>query len=696
MSVDQCFFSFTLSDMNSLRILLLSVICLTPCIVNAQWQKTAGPWSDDISIFATSGDTMLVQTTVGLYISKNAGTTWENVPEQSTSTFETLNIDGPFTEVVPNSSPWGISLNFDSTRWYRPARAGDQINASAYNVREHNGKFYLATDAWVFRSDDTISSWRRLDSGLGPVGENDFAFDDPYVIALTGRGIYISTNEGAVWAKPSTFAGWKMRIQSSGWLAIADSAVYRSVDHGQTWIKQFKLRTQALDITSRGDSVLVASSDGLYSSGDGGLTWNEYKFIPSVAQTKITKLGALRGYWVCQVGQSLYRFNLNAGEWLPITFTDLALWRVAANKGKLFAISAGMFVSPDKGDSWKYLYPDILETLIGFDSTRCFAADRNYFLISSDEGISWMKKRFVYSLTLEKVMPLGSTLLVFGRGGSKYTGTIYRSTNNGDTWTWVNVPAANDIALINGMPFIALDGGSIIRSLDSGNTWLDGPTPRIHIFGTGTLGQQFAIAQSGILRTFDSGLTWNALPTPADWTGKYLWMAANDKSLFVVVNHRDVFMSSDSGASWALETSFPWPVSGFDYSTSTFIATNDYLYACPSFNRATDTNRVWRFSLATENVSARSLAHQNDLHVDASYPNPAHGSIRLNLSSTKPEPIEIQLVNTLGQTVRSTFVRNTSSGSRVIEIERTDLPPGVYQVHVSNGASTTATKIILE
>ena len=74
-------------------------------------------------------------------------------------------------------------------------------------------------------------------------------------------------------------------------------------------------------------------------------------------------------------------------------------------------------------------------------------------------------------------------------------------------------------------------------------------------------------------------------------------------------------------------------------------------------------------------------------------PNPANGAALIKVYSAVAEKTSLNLINSLGQLVKSfTFSNGESSNT----INLSGLPKGVYYVYLINGDAASAKKIILE
>ena len=148
----------------------------------------------------------------------------------------------------------------------------------------------------------------------------------------------------------------------------------------------------------------------------------------------------------------------------------------------------------------------------------------------------------------------------FALAGSNSSVGIYRSTDNGQTFTQTAQTTGNWYAFAlspNGSQIIACGDGGILKSTDNGLTWSA-------VSGTAAGASFFAVAASsttmvatsnngnGIYRSTDNGNTWSVTgATSSNFTS----VAVNSSGLFVAGNtSTGVWVSSNQGQTWTRST----------------------------------------------------------------------------------------------------------------------------------------------
>ena len=90
-----------------------------------------------------------------------------------------------------------------------------------------------------------------------------------------------------------------------------------------------------------------------------------------------------------------------------------------------------------------------------------------------------------------------------------------------------------------------------------------------------------------------------------------------------------------------------------------------------------------------------SLALPEAFSLSPAYPNPFNPTTSATLSLPQPTDIHIEVLNTLGRSVRILHDGILSAGEHLLSFEATDLPSGSYEIRVSSDHYTTGTRVVL-
>ncbi len=147
------------------------------------------------------------------------------------------------------------------------------------------------------------------------------------------------------------------------------------------------------------------------------------------------------------------------------------------NNGRVFAgTDNGLYVSPDNCNSWSSGSVDMSSDMVysfAVKGNNIFAGTSNGFYLSSDNGNSWTLKNNGLNQddpTINALSIQGSNIFAATTDG------VYATTNNGDSWS--NKNFTNEITRIyvsNTAIFISGEGyhSGIYVSIDNGYTWID-------------------------------------------------------------------------------------------------------------------------------------------------------------------------------------------------------------------------------
>lgn len=260
---------------------------------------------------------------------------------------------------------------------------------------------------------------------------------------------YLSTNDGASWARVVGLPNWEVTdiVEAPDGTLLAsatafplgrpDPGIFRSTDGGATWTKTLANRDVGGLIVLPDGSILAGASGGALRSGDGGLTWTATGAYPAGAPAALSRANG--SLWA-GTDYGIYRSTDDGASWtlvrggLPTTQgADPVVFSrgVAAAGGVLVAAAGngnGVYRSADGGATWaRALDVGYAWDLIATADGAFWAATSRGAFQSTDGGTTWtdrsggLPERAVYAVAEAAD---GRLLVGTGRGVFAAFGTV--------------------------------------------------------------------------------------------------------------------------------------------------------------------------------------------------------------------------------------------------------------------------------
>lgn len=239
------------------------------------------------------------------------------------------------------------------------------------------------------------------------------------------------------------------------------------------------------------------------------------------------------------------------------------------------------------------------------------------------------------------------------------TGGVYRSSDNGDSWSLVGLQGRDiPCVFVNGTTIFAATNSNngllveeLYRSMDGGTTWNKISTaPTMTVLSFGAIGSTLFIGtkNAGIYRSIDNGDTWTQVKTG---TFNVTSIAATTNTLFAATD-LGIIATTNLGETWTKITS----VNQYSYASITTIA--DTIFALPqdvgSICKSTDGGKSWKevnFGISSSQTSYSTVALVGtSLFVggsDGMYRSKDHGNT-WSVVNTGIESEEIQSIAVIG------------------------------------------------
>ncbi len=328
-----------------------------------------------------------------------------------------------------------------------------RINTVAFHPTDNNTYWVGTPGGGLWRTTNDGDTWTCLTENTPILSFSDIVIPSDYA---TSQTIYIGTGDRDSW-----------RNRGIG--------VLKSTDGGATWnttglqfelSQDIKVNRLLLDPNDN-QSIIAATTNGLYKTSDGGDNWSElasYAFIDLEYHPNnfSTLYGSTKDGFIYQStdGGNNWTEVFNEGKRIELAVTtanpDLVIALVSRENGGL----KGLYKSEDSGNSFTSLFNGIVKNLLSLD------------LMGSDPGgQGW------YDLTLD-ISPIDANKMLVGGINT------WKSDNGGTAWSlsnaWHQSPFANEVHADkhclkfreNGDLFECNDGG-IYFSGDNGESWQD-------------------------------------------------------------------------------------------------------------------------------------------------------------------------------------------------------------------------------
>ena len=543
------------------------------------------------TIIVANGNYMAVGYDGTLITSAN-GENWTTVDVgPDTERFNGIAYGGGKTVIVGNCSDYmaRIFTSGDGTSWTETAAIPrHQLNDVVYGGGTFvavgaAGKVLTSTDGlnWSAAAIDATFSLTSVtyDTAHSRFAAVGFGSD-------TGKpsGGIMTSSDGVSWTKvydtgsTNGPAIWDVTCKSGTLVAVGGTNnyggyIYTSTD-GTAW-SPTSLSGRLYSVTYDGTGFMAvgqtSSNTAVVATSTDGTTWDQKSYETPPSSFSAVAVSGTRYVAVGGVG-NIYTSDDNGNSWTRRTLGATAtLYDAAWNGTNLYvAVGSGGTIqtSPD-GVNWTLQSSGTTQLLnkVEYLNDRFIAVGVSGTILTSPDGVSWTLQPSGTTLNLRGIAYGAGKYLV--TGGSGYNSVVLSSADGG-TWSTVTGSglygvAYPAVAFGNGVFLALTEYGGAVKS-DDGTTWvqvtrLPGTSyPTDMIYADGKFA---AVGGYGeVYLSSDSGASWTVVQTDSDtdsrdsYLDSYSWSIAYGGGNFVAVgNNGKIIASADGGTTWFLQPS---------------------------------------------------------------------------------------------------------------------------------------------
>ena len=433
----------------------------------------------------------------------------------------------------------------------------------------------------VFKSTNGGVSWTPCGTGLPQstsirrvfaAGGNVFLGTDSTYNAAAA-GLYVSTNMGGSWTKPSSLPARNVLGIGGDSTAVyagvnapnnqSTATVYKSTDGGSSWQATGSGLTASTinGIAVGAVGVYAATKGGTFRSTDGGATWAPWNRGKNNA-TVLSLLSANGDIYAGTQGNlsGVQKSSDGGATWTPgnAPIANKVISSLAQVGTTIVGSgSDGTFRSTDGGATWTASSPQVFAAVVAsggnFFGAYALFGSSIISVYKSTDGITWTPAN---SGTPTNA---GATALA-AANGTLYAGigpSVYTSTNGGSSWTLKSKVWAADtsyqiscLQVIDDVLYAGLLGFGaapetygFYKSLDGGSTWISirsGLTANSYAYAIAGIGSTlFAGMQRGLFQSVDGGSSWTHFGEELR-NEQINALAVEGNTLFVGTSGRDI------------------------------------------------------------------------------------------------------------------------------------------------------------
>ncbi|MEI6456291.1 MAG: YCF48-related protein, partial [bacterium] len=498
-----------------------------------------------------------------------------------------------------------------------------------------------------------------------------FALNDSTIFVTTGQGfLFRTTDGGKSWTRLNTgtnshFNAVSFASVQKGFLAGAGGTLLVTADGGITWIPvALSFRFDLLGVRCPDETTVLAygAAGAIFRSSDGGTTWETITFT-TLEDLACLHLPSTQAGFVCGARGTIIRTGDNGKTWELLNSGVTANLRTIHMVSGLLGYAAGdsgiIIKTTDGGESWGKAGSPALEywnSLWFIDEQKGFLTGATDIIYkTTDGGITWIPFATGQNSSFLSVMFSGATGFAAGTNG-----TLMRSTDEGDTWSGIEVPEL---------------GSVVINKVFC--------TDQQHWFLTGN-----RILQNTNIMFFassaDQGETWEVRTFDYFSFDFFNSLCFTDELTGYIAGTGFIIKTTDGGKSWIDQTP---PISPAGPS-SIFFSTDQNGVGVGSLGQILLTTNGGGVGYSELPGASKALLSQN-------YPNPFSGSTLIGWRLEERSHVKLRIFDSLGRIVITLVDQDLPAGDHSICYQPDELDPGVYFYRLITDRGWETKKFIL-
>ncbi len=681
----------------------------------------------------------------GIYKSTDAGLTWANIGLENTCSIGRIIIDpqnrnkifvaAVGSYFVPNSErglyvsndaglTWNKSLSIsDSTGCIdvvmHPTDNSILLASMWERVRQPGYAHLYGPTSGIYKSTDGGVNWVKITTGIpnsnttnvGRIGF-DVSKSSPNLVysmfndGYNYTGFYKSTNFGTSWTEVDTDNEISAGVNNFSWyfgqvrvhptnpqiVYALDVSFMRSTNGGQTWPiiygyggpDQLHVDHHALAFNPENPNYILEGNDGgINISTDAGVTWSQRAILPITQfyEIGLDKNNPQRLYGGTQDNNTIRTMTGAVNDWESIYGGD------------------GMYVTVDYTNS-NIIYAESQFGNLGKSTNGGSYFDYALNGINSDEPTNWS--------TPVIMDPNNHNVLYYG------TNKLYRTTDGANNWTAISSdltsglysPRLGTVTTIavakhnSNYIYAGTDDSQIWVSKNNGVTWTEvseglpvrwvtrlivDPANENIVYATFS-GLRWKDPESHVFKSTDAGTTWqdingNLPDAPCDAFA----VDNNDPNILYLGNDIGAFVSFNGGTTWeVLGNGLPVvPVNDMKIQEETntlIIGTHGRSMYKINLNDV--------YSSVDDSYSLRPETFK----LSQNYPNPFNPSTTIEFFVPQQGEVKITVYDMLGKEISTLINKTLNSGTHKVDFSANGLSSGIYFYTLKYNNKQTITK----